>query len=48
MLYPGVTVFISIIRNGASPSKKVGVIGIGALVRISLLFVPFRSGPFPV
>jgi D-arabinose 1-dehydrogenase-like Zn-dependent alcohol dehydrogenase len=48
MPYSGVTVFISLIRNGASPGEKVGVIGIGALVSIFLLFVPLRSGPFPV
>jgi hypothetical protein len=29
MLYRGVTVLVSFIRNGASPSKKVRVIGIG-------------------
>jgi D-arabinose 1-dehydrogenase-like Zn-dependent alcohol dehydrogenase len=48
MLYPGVTVFISIIRNGAGPSEKVGVIGIGAMVSVIPLFVSLRSGPFPV
>jgi D-arabinose 1-dehydrogenase-like Zn-dependent alcohol dehydrogenase len=48
MLYLGVTVFISLIRNGASPNDKVGVIGIGNLVSIFLMFVPLLSGPFPI
>jgi hypothetical protein len=47
MFYPGVTVFLSIIRNGADPSEKVGVTGIETLVSIFLLFVPTYSGPFP-
>jgi hypothetical protein len=47
MLYPGVTVFISLIRHGAGPSKKVRVIVIGTLASIFLLFVPLLSGPFP-
>jgi D-arabinose 1-dehydrogenase-like Zn-dependent alcohol dehydrogenase len=48
MLYPGVTVFISLIRNGASPSEKVGETGTGTLVSIFLFFVPLLSVPFPV
>jgi hypothetical protein len=48
MLYPGITVFISLIRNDASPNEKVGVIVIGILVSIFLLFVPLLSGHFPV
>jgi hypothetical protein len=47
MLYPGVIVFITLIRNGAGPSEKVGVIVIGTLVSIFLMFVPLLSGPFP-
>jgi D-arabinose 1-dehydrogenase-like Zn-dependent alcohol dehydrogenase len=47
MLYPGVTVLISLIRNGTSPSEKVKVTGIGNLVSIFLSFVPLLSEPFP-
>jgi hypothetical protein len=48
MLYPGVTIFISLIWNSAGLCEKVGVIGIGAIVSVILLFVPLCSGPFPV
>jgi D-arabinose 1-dehydrogenase-like Zn-dependent alcohol dehydrogenase len=32
MLCAGLTVFSPLVRNGAGPGKKVGVIGIGGLV----------------
>jgi hypothetical protein len=48
MLYPGATVSISLIRNGAGPSEKVGGIAIGGLVSIFILFVPLHSRLFPI
>ena len=39
MLCGGLTVFSPLIRNGAGPGKKVGVIGIGGLVCHQLLFL---------
>jgi D-arabinose 1-dehydrogenase-like Zn-dependent alcohol dehydrogenase len=47
MLSLGVTVFVSLIRNGAGPSEKVRVIGTETLVSIFLLFVLIFPGPFP-
>ena len=38
MLCGGLTVFSPLIRNGAGPGKKVGVIGIGGLGHYAVLF----------
>ena len=38
MLCGGLTVFSPLIRNGAGPGTKVGIIGIGGLVSNSSLF----------
>lgn len=37
MMCAGLTVFSPLVRNGAGPGKKVGIIGIGGLVGFRLL-----------
>ena len=34
MMCGGLTVYAPLLRNGAGPGKKVGIVGIGGLVRV--------------
>lgn len=43
MLCGGLTVYSPLVRNGAGPGKKVGVIGIGGLVSVTQAVVMFFS-----